>query len=168
MADCPPYYPTNPSEATTSLELFPILPADCPATPGGPSAVQVLNPPETETSLDNFLDSTADCPRPSGGPSAVQSCEPHQRHRLRNKFKLQLRTVRSPIADCPQSILLNLPRQHRLWTKLNLTGGLSAPPRRTVRDTQLLPRAAGGSKCGGDGGGRSLAPATHHGRGKRL
>src|SRR6185503_16984760 len=80
----------------------------------------------------------------------------------------QRRTVRSPIADCPQSILLNYQRQHRLWTKPNLTGGLSAPPRRTVHDTQLLTRATGGSKCGGDGDGRSPAPATHHGRGKRL
>src|SRR6185503_9034567 len=46
----------------------------------------------------------------------------------------------------------------------NLTGGLSAPPKRTVRDTQLLTRATGGSKCGG---GYSPAAATHHGREKR-
>ena len=168
MADCPPYYPTNPSEATTSLEPFPILPADCPATPGGPSAVQVLNPPETETSLDNFLYSTKDCPRPSGGPSAVQSCEPHQRHRLWNKFKLQLRTVRSPIADCPQSILQKQPEATSSLDKNNLTGGPSAPPRRTVRDNYYLTHALGGSKGGGDGGGRAPAPATRHGRGKRL
>ena len=127
---------TNPPthQTTTSLEQFLILPADCPATLGGPSAVHVFNPPETATSLDKILDSTADCPRPSGGLSAVQSCEPHQRHSLWTTFNFQLRTVRSPIADCPQSILLNYQRQHRLWTKPNLTGGLSAPPRRTVRD----------------------------------
>ena len=93
------------------------------------------NPPETTTPLEQFLNSTADCQRPSGGPSAVQSCEPHQRHRLWTTFNFQRRTVRSPIADCPQSILPNYQRQHRLWTKPNLTGGLSAPPRRTVRDT---------------------------------
>ena len=101
MADRPPYCSTDPPETTTSLEQFLILPADCPAPLGGPSAVHVFNPPETTTSLDKILDSTADCPRPSSGPSAVKSCEPHQRHRLLTNFKLQRRTVRSPIADCP-------------------------------------------------------------------
>ena len=76
LADCPQYTYTNPPETTTSLEQFLILPADCPAPLGGPSAVHVFNPPETEASLDKILDSTADCPRPSGGPSAVKSCEP--------------------------------------------------------------------------------------------
>ena len=135
MADCPPHYPTNPAEATTSLELFPILPADCPATPGGPSAVQVLNPPETKTSLDNFLDSTADCPRPSGGPSAVRPCEPPE-------TTSSLEQIRASTADRPLpysglsaiNLAKNNQRQHRLWTKTNLTGGPSAPPRRTVRD----------------------------------
>jgi len=134
LADCPQYTYAHPPEATTSLEHFLKPPADCPATLGGPSAVHIIDVPETTTSMDKLLDSTADCPRPSGGPSAVKSCEPRQRHRLWNNFKPQRRTVRSPIADYPQSILLNYQRQHRLWTKPNLTGGLSAPPRRTVRD----------------------------------
>ena len=55
--------------------------------------------------------------------------------------------------------------QINIWA---LPGGLSAPPRLTVRDTQLLTLATGGSKCGGDGDGHSPALATHHGRGKRL
>ena len=103
LADRPRYTCASPPETITPLEQFLNSTADCPAPLGGPSAVHVFNPPETTTSLDKILDSTADCPRPSGGPSAVQSCESHQRHRLWTNFKLQRRTVRSPIADCPQS-----------------------------------------------------------------
>ena len=111
-ADCP-----RPSGGPSAVQLcrptrtnylsgqISIYTADRPAPLGGPSAVHSSNPPETTTSLDKILDSTADCPRPSGGPSAVQSCEPHQRHRLWTSFKFQRRTVRSPIADCPQSNL---------------------------------------------------------------
>ena len=135
VADRPPYHSTDPPKTTTSPEQFLIIPADCPAPLGGPSAVHVCNPPETAMSLDNILNSTTDCPRPNGGPSAVQSCEPHQRHRLWTNFKFQRRTVRSPIADRPQFNSANYQRQHRLWMKRNLTGGLSAPPRQTVRDT---------------------------------
>ena len=103
---------------------------------GGLSAIHLRQP-----TRDNNISGLIPIPTyglsgpPFGGLSATQSCEPHQRHRLWTNFKFQRRTVRSPIADCPQSILLNHQRQHHLWTKPNLTGGLSVPPRRTVRDT---------------------------------
>ena len=99
--DCPQHTYANPPE-TTSLEQFLILPADCPAPLGGPSAVHVSNPPETATSLDKILNSTADSPLSNSGPSAAQSCELHQRHRLWTNFNFQRRTVRSPIADHSQ------------------------------------------------------------------
>ena len=72
-----------------------ILPADCPATLGGPFAVHVFNPPETTTSLDKILDSTADCPRPSGRPSVVQSCEPPPE--TSSLDKLQVSTADRPL-----------------------------------------------------------------------
>ena len=82
----------------------------------------------SETLLQTVRAQVAD--RPQFPPANFQ-----RRHRLWTNLKLQWRTVRSPIADCPQPILLNNQRQHRLWTKPTLTGGPSAPPRRTVRDT---------------------------------
>ena len=103
MADCPPYYPTNPSEATTSLELFPILPADCPTIPSGPSTVQVLNcglsAPKWRTVRRTLLPT-------------------HQRQqRLWNNFQFYLRTVRPPLADRPQFTYSIHQRRQRLWTK---------------------------------------------------
>ena len=52
VADRPPYYSTDSPETATSLEQLLILPADCPAPLGGPSAVHVSNLPETTTSLE--------------------------------------------------------------------------------------------------------------------
>ena len=95
LADCPQYTYANPPETTTSLEQFLILPTDCPAPLGGPSAVHVFNPPETATSLDKILDSTADCMRPSGGPSAVQSCAPPPETSFLDK--LQVSTADRPL-----------------------------------------------------------------------
>ena len=138
MADRPPYYSTDPPETTTSLEQFLILPADCPATLGGLSAVHIFNPAETSTSLDKILNSTADCPAPLGGPSAVHVFNPPE-------TTASLDKILDSTADCPrpsggssavQSCETHQ-RQHRLWTNFELYGGLSALQWQTVRSSTL-------------------------------
>ena len=126
LADCPQYTYANPPEATTSLEQFLTLPADCPALLGGPSAVNVANPPETAMSLDNILNSTADCPHQNGGPSAVQSCEPPPETSSLDKLQIStadrplpysgLSTVNfaiPPVAVPPKLIRLKCANHHR-------------------------------------------------------
>ena len=97
------------------------------------------DPPEPTTSLVKFQIYTADCPALLGGPSAVHSANPPE-------TTTSLDRILDSTADCPLSnsgpsaVQSCEPhqRQHRLWTTSNLTGGLSGPPRRTVRDSYPL------------------------------
>ena len=81
---------------------------------------------------------TADCPRPSGGPSAVQLGRPTRTTNVFGEFLYWL-------ADCPltlsglSAIHLRQPTRDNNVSGLisNPTGGLSGPPRRTVRDSLI-------------------------------
>ena len=84
-------------------------------------------PSETTASLDKFLILLADRPAPLGGPSAVHSSKPP-------KKTTSLDKILDSTADCPLSnsrpsavqSCETHQRQHRLWTNLDLYGGLSA------------------------------------------
>ena len=85
-------------------------PADCPQPNGGPSVVQLRRPTRT-----NYL--SGQISRLTGGLSAPQQrivrntlLQSHQnRLLLWSNFKSILRTVRSPLADCPQHTYVNPP-----------------------------------------------------------
>jgi len=93
------------------------------------------NPPETTTPLEQFLNSTADCPRPSGGPSAVQFLRTPPETSSLDNFQLSTADRPLPYSGLSAVNFAKLPETTSSLDENYLTGGLSAPPRRTVRDT---------------------------------
>ena len=116
VADCPPYYSTDPPEPIISLDKLQSIRqtvhsplADCPQ-------YTYANPPETTTSLDQFLILPADCPAPLGGPSAVHVSNPPE-------TATSLDKILNSNVDCPRpsggpsAVQSCEPHQrHRLWT----------------------------------------------------
>ena len=127
-ADCPQYNSADPPEPTTSLDKFQSIRrtgcsniADCPQFN---SAI----PPEATTPLDKILISTVD------GPQFTLLIPPET---ITSLDKILDYTADCPLSNSgPSAVQPCEPhqRQHRLWTKSNMIGGLSAPPRRTIRD----------------------------------
>ena len=127
VADRPPYHSTDPPEPSTSLDKLQNYRVDCPLQNSGPSAVQLCKTTRGNDASGQILNSTADRPTILGGPSAVHSAHPPET--TTSLDKILDSTADYPLSNSRPSAVQSCEthqRQHRLWTNLDLYGGLSA------------------------------------------
>ena len=166
MADCPPYYFTDPPAPSTSLDKTSIYTADCPLTLSGSSAVHLRQPtrdnnasgtisnptcglsgPPWRTVRSSRIQSTRDDnvsgqnPRLYCGLSApkwrtVRSTT-LQTHQNRLPLWTNFKSIRRTVRSQTADRQQFNSAKRRLWINFKLYCGLSGPPYRTALSLTL-------------------------------